>query len=156
MKGTPAAFEMQLQYLKAMYEEKIPFNKILGFEVESLQVSKVVVRFAMRADLIGNYFLETLHGGVISSVLDATGGLSVSVSLLEKLQGEPVEEIEKRISHIGTIDLRVDYLRPGRGKTFRAVSAIMRTGKKVAVTRMELHNDESVLVAVGTGTYIVG
>jgi acyl-coenzyme A thioesterase PaaI-like protein len=32
----------------------------------------------------------------------------------------------------------------------------MRTGRKVAVTRMELHNDESVLVAVGTGTYIVG
>jgi acyl-coenzyme A thioesterase PaaI-like protein len=32
----------------------------------------------------------------------------------------------------------------------------MRTGRKVAVTRMELHNDEGVLVAVGTGTYIVG
>jgi uncharacterized protein (TIGR00369 family) len=156
MKGTPAAFESQMQYLKAMYEEKIPFNKILGFEVETLSVSKVVVGFAMRADLIGNYFLETLHGGVISAVLDATGGLSVSVSLLEKLQGEPEEEIEKRMARIGTIDLRVDYLRPGRGKTFRAVSAIMRTGRKVAVTRMELHNDERVLVAVGTGTYIVG
>ena len=156
MKGTPVAFESQMRYLKAMYEEKIPFNKILGFEVETLRVSKVIVRFAMRADLIGNYFLETLHGGVISAVLDATGGLSVSVSLLEKLQGEPVEEIEKRMARIGTIDLRVDYLRPGRGKTFRAVSAIMRTGKKVAVTRMELHNDEKVLVAVGTGTYIVG
>jgi uncharacterized protein (TIGR00369 family) len=156
MKGTPAAFESQMQYLKAMYEEKIPFNKILGFEVETLSVSKVVVGFAMRADLIGNYFLETLHGGVISAVLDATGGLSVSVSLLEKLQGEPEAEIEKRMARIGTIDLRVDYLRPGRGKTFRAVSAIMRTGRKVAVTRMELHNDERVLVAVGTGTYIVG
>ena len=156
MKGTPAAFEMQLQYLKAMYEEKIPFNKILGFEVEALSLSKVVVHFAMRADLIGNYVLETLHGGVISAVLDATGGLSASVSLLERLQGEPVEEIEKRMARIGTIDLRVDYLRPGRGKNFRAASSIMRTGRKVAVTRMELHNDESVLVAVGTGTYIVG
>ena len=54
MKGTSAAFEMQVQYLKAMYEEKIPFNKILGFKVESLQGGKVVVRFAMRAELIGN------------------------------------------------------------------------------------------------------
>jgi uncharacterized protein (TIGR00369 family) len=145
-----------LQYLKTMYERKIPFNKTLGFAVETLEVSKVVVRFAMRPELIGNYVLQTLHGGVISSVLDATGGLSVSVSLLEKLQGEPVAEIEKRMARIGTIDLRVDYLRPGRGRVFRAVSAIMRTGKKVAVTRMELHNDEHVLVAVGTGTYIVG
>ena len=71
MKGTPAAFELQMQYLKAMYEEKIPFNKILGFEVETLRVSKVVVRFAMRADLIGNYVLETLHGGVISALVDS-------------------------------------------------------------------------------------
>ncbi|MDZ7582145.1 MAG: thioesterase family protein [Deltaproteobacteria bacterium] len=156
MKAIPAVFETQLQYLKTMYERKIPFNKTLGFAVETLEVSKVVVRFAMRPELIGNYVLQTLHGGVISSVLDATGGLSVSVSLLEKLQGEPVAEIEKRMARIGTIDLRVDYLRPGRGRVFRAVSAIMRTGKKVAVTRMELHNDEHVLVAVGTGTYIVG
>ncbi|MFZ0240394.1 MAG: thioesterase family protein [Desulfobacterales bacterium] len=156
MSHTPAVFEMQMQYLKEMYEQKIPFNKILGFEVETLKADKVVVRFAMRPDLIGNYVLETLHGGVISSVLDATGGLSVSIGLLERLQGEPVKEIEKRMARIGTIDLRVDYLRPGRGKEFRAISSIMRAGKKVAVTRMELQNDERLLVAVGTGTYIVG
>ncbi|MFZ0613677.1 MAG: thioesterase family protein [Desulfobacterales bacterium] len=156
MSQTPAAFEMQMQYLKVMYEQRIPFNKILGFEVETLEVEKVVVRVAMRPDLIGNYVLETLHGGVISSVLDATGGLSVSIGLLKRLQGEPVEEIEKRMARIGTIDLRVDYLRPGRGKAFRAISSIMRAGKKVAVTRMELQNDERLLVAVGTGTYIVG
>jgi acyl-coenzyme A thioesterase PaaI-like protein len=28
--------------------------------------------------------------------------------------------------------------------------------KKVAVTRMELSNEEDVLIAVGTGVYIVG
>ncbi len=156
MSDTPAAFKMQMQYLKIMYEQKIPFNRILGFEVETLAADRVVVRFAMRPELIGNYVLETLHGGVISSVLDATGGLSVSIGLLERLQGEPVEVIEKRMARIGTIDLRVDYLRPGRGKAFRAISSIMRAGKKVAVTRMELQNDERLLVAVGTGTYIVG
>jgi acyl-coenzyme A thioesterase PaaI-like protein len=32
----------------------------------------------------------------------------------------------------------------------------MRTGRKVAVTRMELKNQEDLLIAVGTGTYIVG
>lgn len=32
----------------------------------------------------------------------------------------------------------------------------MRTGNKVAVTRMELNNDSGVLIAVGTGTYLVG
>ena len=116
----------------------------------------VSVRFTMKPELIGNYVLETLHGGVISAVLDATGGLNVSVSLLQKLEGQPAAEIEQRMARIGTIDLRIDYLRPGRGRSFYATSDIMRTGKKVAVTRMQLHNDEDKLIAVGTGTYIVG
>ena len=146
----------QFKYLKRMYEQKIPFNRILGFEVETYHVGYVAVRFVMKPELIGNYVMETLHGGVISSVLDATGGLNVSISLVEKLQGESLGDIEERVAKIGTIDLRVDYLRPGRGRAFRATSSIMRTGKKVAVTRMELHNNEDLLIAVGTGTYIVG
>jgi uncharacterized protein (TIGR00369 family) len=57
---------------------------------------------------------------------------------------------------VGTIDLRVDYLRPGRGKTFIARGRIMRAGRKVAVVRMEMHNESELLVAVGTGTYMIG
>jgi acyl-coenzyme A thioesterase PaaI-like protein len=33
--------------------------------------------------------------------------------------------------------------------------SILRDGKKVVVTRMELQNEEGVLIATGTGTYIV-
>ena len=57
---------------------------------------------------------------------------------------------------MGTIDLRVDYLRPGIGKHFIASSFILRAGNKVAVTRMELHNDNGEHIAVGTGAYLVG
>jgi acyl-coenzyme A thioesterase PaaI-like protein len=32
----------------------------------------------------------------------------------------------------------------------------MRSGRKVAVVRMEMHADEDLLVAVGTGTYMIG
>ena len=56
----------------------------------------------------------------------------------------------------GTVDLRVDYLRPGVGERFTASGTVMRSGRRIAVTRMEFHNDEGTLVAVGTGTYIVG
>jgi uncharacterized protein (TIGR00369 family) len=56
----------------------------------------------------------------------------------------------------GTIDLRVDYLRPGWGRQFLASGTVLRAGRRVAVTRSELHNDEGVLVAVGTGAYITG
>ena len=62
----------------------------------------------------------------------------------------------KRLKNIGTIDLRVDYLRPAKGKEFTATASIIRAGNKIVVTRLELHNDKQILVAVGTGTYIVG
>ncbi len=85
-----------------------------------------------------------------------TGGITATLGVLKKLDGHPFEEIAKRILRVGTIDLRVDYVRPGRGKYFLATGSIMRTGQKVAVIRMQLHNDKDILIAVGTGTYIVG
>lgn len=139
-----------------IYEEKIPFNRVLGMKVASLAPEKVSVRFDMKPDLIGNFVQKTLHGGVISAVLDATGGMTASVGILEKLSGRPLEEVAERFTRIGTIDLRVDYLRPGRGDYFIASGTAMRTGNKVAVIRMELHNDDGLQIAVGTGTYLVG
>ena len=146
----------QLDFLRKWYEEQIPFNQVIGLQVETLRVDFVSMRFAMRSELIGNSVHGILHGGVISSVLDASGGLAAAASILEKMQGRSAEEIAARIARIGTIDLRVDYLRPGRGDFFRVKSAIMRSGNKVAVSRMEFFNNKEILVAVGTGTYIVG
>ena len=57
---------------------------------------------------------------------------------------------------MSTVDLRVDYLQPGKGEVFTATATILRTGKKLAVTRMEVYNDEQCLIAVGTGTYTLG
>jgi acyl-coenzyme A thioesterase PaaI-like protein len=45
-------------------------------------------------------------------------------------------------------------LRPGAGKRFTADGFTLRAGSRVAVTRMEFHNDKDELLAVGTGTYI--
>jgi uncharacterized protein (TIGR00369 family) len=145
-----------VEMLSHFYEERIPFNKILGLRVESLRSDCIRVRFDMQPSLIGNYVKAILHGGVISSVLDATGGLTASFGVLEKLTDTPTDEIEKRIARIGTIDLRIDYLRPGQGRYFLATGNIMRAGRRVTVTRMELHNHKDVLIAVGTGTYVVG
>lgn len=142
--------------LEEMYEQRIPFNKVLGIRTTEITPHKVGVELRMHYDLIGNYVMETLHGGVISSVLDLTGGLMASVGVLAKMAGEPIAEIKARLFRVGTIDLRVDYLRPGRGGFFLASASIMRTGNKVAVTRMEFHNDNDLLIAVGTGTYSVG
>lgn len=148
--------EKLLQLLKEITEEKIPFNKLIGMKIETLDLDKIGIRFKMRPELVGNFTRGNLHGGVISSVLDVTGGMVAWTGIMKKMEGQSFDEISERFNKIGTIDIRVDYLRPGLGDYFIATGSTLRTGNKVSVTRMELHNDKGILIAVGTGTYVVG
>ncbi len=148
--------EKLLQLLKGITEEKIPFNKLIGMKIETLDLDKIGIRFEMSPELVGNFTRGNLHGGVISSVLDVTGGMVAWTGIMKKMEGQSFDEISERFNKIGTIDIRVDYLRPGFGEYFIATGSTLRTGNKVSVTRMELHNDKGILIAVGTGTYVVG
>ena len=148
--------EKLLQLLKEITEEKIPFNKLIGMKIETLDLDKIEIRFEMSPELVGNFTRGNLHGGVISSVLDVTGGMVAWTGIMKKMEGQSFDEISERFNKIGTIDIRVDYLRPGLGEYFIATGSTLRTGNKVSVTRMELHNDKGILIAVGTGTYVVG
>jgi uncharacterized protein (TIGR00369 family) len=156
---TPALpdWDSLLTIVRDVYEH-LPFNEVLGLKVDHLEAQRAGFRFAKREDLVGNVVQGILHGGVISAVLDTTGGLLATVSALGRMleSGSTQEEIVAGFSRIGTIDLRVDYLRPGRGEHFVSTATIMRTGRSVAVTRMELTNDQGFLIAVGTGAYRIG
>ncbi len=143
-----------LSQVKHTFEEQVPFNKLLGLKIDRLDLECVKVRIEKDDHHVGNFVHGILHGGVIAAVLDVTGGLTAFVSLLQKMGDASVQEKMERLAKFGTIDLRVDYLRPGKGKHFTAEGTILRTGKKIAVTRMELHNDTGHMIAVGTGTYL--
>lgn len=134
--------------------EKIPFNKVLGLKVKSISPDSVKTVFEMRDELMGNFKRGMLHGGVISSAIDVTGGLAAVISIQEKMPGETLEAKIERSFRMSTIDLRVDFLRPGLGKRFVVTAYVLRTGNKIAVIRIELHNDQNDLIAVGTGSYI--
>ncbi len=133
-----------------------PFVDLLGLTFERLDSGEILVKLQMREELIGNLETGTIHGGAISAMLDITGGLAVFRKLRKDMQELSLEDQMKRLSKVKTIDMRVDYLRPPKGNEFIGTASILRTGNKVAVTRMELHNDDEKLIAVGTGTYIVG
>ncbi len=137
------------------FSEKIPFNKALGLKVESISYERVRVSFQMRDELMRNYKRGMLHSGVTSSVIDAAGGLAALMGLQKKLHGKTLETKLERFGKGSTIDLHVDFLRPGIGKWFVATAYALRTGNKVVVTRIELHNDQNDLIAVGAGSYFV-
>jgi uncharacterized protein (TIGR00369 family) len=137
--------------LKKVMEEHIAFNKYLGLRVESFDAQAPRLRFDMRPELVGNPSRQILHGGVISATLDVAGGFAIMLSLVGESAVTPTS-----FPNMGTIDLRVDYLRPGRGKYFIATARIVRKGSRIAVTHMELHNDTGELIATGGAAYVVG
>lgn len=145
-----------LDILADVYERRMPFDRLLGIRIPSISFDKVEVRLDMREELIGNFARGILHGGVISSVLDLTGGLVASVELIKQHPDLSQEDLGKRLIRMGTIDLRVDYLRAGEGEYFLATGTVLRKGSRVAVVRTEMVNDRQVLIAAGTGTYLVG
>ena len=138
--------------LRQVFEESVPFNRVLGLKVESTDPDAPKLRFDMKPELIGNPRRQILHGGVISAVLDVAAGFAIHLAVGKTRAEQPQEG---HFPSIGTIDLRVDYLRPGRGNYFIATGRVVRLGNRVAVAHMEMVNDSGELIATGGAAYMI-
>jgi uncharacterized protein (TIGR00369 family) len=133
----------------------IPFNRMLGLQLDHIDETQVVMNFNMKEDLVGNFLQGILHGGVISSVLDMAGGMVVMSAAIHKNNDKSTEELVAMVGKTSTVDLQISYLRPGRGSTFIAKAWLIKNGKKISFTRMELSNQDDTLIAIGNGTYLL-
>ena len=124
-------------------EEQMPFNRFIGLQVSSVSKDSVTLRLPFKEELIGDPQRRALHGGVLSSMLDVAGG-TVCWAAMKSLD-----------SRVSTVDLRVDYLRPGKGEEIVCQSTLIRLGKSVGVARMEvfLASDREYVIATGQGVY---
>jgi acyl-coenzyme A thioesterase PaaI-like protein len=95
----------------------------------------------MKPELIGNFVQGILHGGVISPLLDVAGGAMALIDAFERHQHLSAGERMSKLSKFGTIDLRIDDLRHGRGQRVTDQAVLLRSGNKVTVVRTELHAD---------------
>jgi uncharacterized protein (TIGR00369 family) len=129
--------------LRQLTEEWIPFNKYLGVQAVEIRTGYARLEVPFRDELIGDPIRRALHGGVISALADTAGGIAVWAG---------IEDPRARVS---TIDLRVDYLRPGKTETLVAVATVVRVGNRVGVADIRLFHpsapDET--VATGKGVY---
>ena len=138
--------------LRQVFETGVPFNSLLGLKVESLDPAPKL-RFDMRPELIGN--ARRQHPARRRHL----GRARRRGRLRDPSRGQPAARGERArratFPTIGTIDLRVDYLRPGRGKYFVATGRVVRLGNRVAVAHMELVNDAAELIATGGAAYML-
>lgn len=155
--ATPAKpFEPEfIAGLKSIFEEKIVFNQVLGLTITGLGHDSAVGRIVMKPELVGHYGHNRIHGGVISAGLDAMGGFAVMAAIGARHMDESPEQRLHRFGKLGTIDLRIDYLRPGIGTHFELRATVLRLGSRVASTRMEFLGPDGTLMSTGAGAYIV-
>ncbi len=141
--------------LTRIFDEMIPFNRVLGVKITSLKADGVEGRIAMRPELIGHFISNRLHGGVISAGLDAMAGVAVMAAIGARHMDESPLQRLHRFGKLGTIDLRIDYLRPATGDYFELRANVMRLGSRVATARMEFLGADGTLLASGAAAYIV-
>jgi uncharacterized protein (TIGR00369 family) len=152
------AVDFEPEFVRAItqiFEESIVFNRTLGLKVTSVTPQGVTGCIAMRPELVGHPSYNRIHGGVISAGLDAMGGLAVLAAIGARHMDEAIEARLHRFAKLGTIDLRIDYLRPGIGDHFTLRAEVMRLGSRVASTRMEFLGPDGKLLSTGAGAYII-
>jgi uncharacterized protein (TIGR00369 family) len=111
--------------LVAFFEQQIPFNRHLGIKVVSVKKGECMIKVPFQQDWIGDPHRPALHGGVLSTVADAAGGLAVFSVLADPMA-----------DRASTVDLRIDYLRRGLLEDVYCRAKVLRVGNRVAVTEM--------------------
>jgi uncharacterized protein (TIGR00369 family) len=122
--------------------ETIPFNHFLGMRFAKLDEGFCRIEIPFRQELIGDPSRPALHGGVQSTLLDTCGGGAVWTMVDEQ-------------DRVSTVDLRVDYLRPGPLADIACEATVVRIGNRVGVTDMKSFaiDEPDRVIATGKGVY---
>ncbi|MGE8684091.1 MAG: thioesterase family protein [Acinetobacter sp.] len=130
-----------------------PFYQHNGMRMVVAEGGQIEAHVDMASNLIGNVAFQILHGGVAATLLDSIGGIAAMAELYKKTTAEDLAETSKKVSRLATVDMRVDYLAPGRGQHFVARAETLRLGRKGCTMRMTMVNDEGKAIATAIASY---
>jgi acyl-CoA thioesterase len=119
--------------------EEVPFAKLLGIELESVESGVAVVVLTLHENLKQSN--GVIHGGAIASLIDTALALAI-LSVLPK--GERVT----------TVDLTISYLRPLVAGQAKATARVIRAGQRLISASAEVVGDNGSLAATALSTYI--
>ena len=130
--------------LTELMEQLIPFNAHLGVKVYHFTRGDVTLLLEPRSSFTGDPLRPALHGGLVATLADTAAGMAV-FSLLRKP------------STTSTINLKIDYLRPGKvDAPLYAKSKVIRKGSRVCFTQTSLYQrDSQQPIAISSATYSV-
>lgn len=116
----------------------------LGFEFLGVEERCVRMRVPYRPELVGDPSSGVLAGGLVSTLLDHVGGMSVWLAL-------------NQFQSIATLDMRVDYMRAAApGRDLLAEAECYRLNRTMAFVRAwAFEDDPSDPVAASQAAYII-
>jgi uncharacterized protein (TIGR00369 family) len=144
MRFDPSEKAEMMARLSQGFTEFIPHNRALDLRFEDFDEGIALLRLPYRADLVGNPETGVLHGGTLTTLLDAASGASVFMKLWKPIP-------------IATLDLRIDYLKPASpGRDVMGKAHCYKLTKNVAFVRaVAYHDDENDPIATSAGTFMV-
>lgn len=86
--------------------------------------------------------MGTVHGGIIALLADTAMGVAFGRTL-------------DATQTFGTIDLRVDFIRPVSESMLTALGKIVKRGARVGFVKAEIHNSQKKLIATASCTCLV-
>lgn len=108
--------------------DAIPYLKWLGLRIEARD-GELISILPFQDMLIGNPMLPALHGGVTGSFLESAAIISLMAAM-------PTPALPK------TINITIEYLRPGGPTDTYAAGIITRQGRRVANVRAEAWQED--------------
>ena len=121
--------------------DHVPFAKLLGIEVDSVEPGHAVLSMKLRHEHMRNDAIA--HGGVIATLIDSAMAIAIMALL---------EENERTV----TVDLTIHYLRPVPEGSAKASARVVRAGRRVVTVSAELFDAEGKLAATAISTYLRG
>src|SRR3954454_13306851 len=119
--------------------DHVPFAKLLGIEVDSVEPGHAVLSMTLRHEHMRNNNIA--HGGAIATLIDSAMAIAIMALL---------EENERTV----TVDLTIHYLRPLSEGTTRASARVVRAGRRVITVSAELFDHNEKLSATAISTYL--
>lgn len=119
--------------------DNVPFARLLGIEIDSIEPGHAVLSLQLRDDLMRNHRIA--HGGVAATLIDSAMAMAIVPLLAEN-------------EHTVTVDLTIHYLRPLSEGSARASARVVRAGKRVVTVSAELFDGNGKLAATALSTYL--
>ncbi|MDR3410542.1 MAG: PaaI family thioesterase [Formivibrio sp.] len=121
----------------------LPHCRALGLQLQAASHGKTTLMLPFKPEWVGNPFTRVLHGGVVTTLADSAGAVSIFTRLCEP-------------ESIATLDLRIDYLRPGLADLpLYCQAECYQLTSQIAFTRSTLYQqDPEKPIAHAVATYM--